>query len=189
MPVLIVGLVLFLAVHSLRMAAPQIRARVITRSGPRAWLLPYTLISVIGLVLIVWGYGQARLDPVIVYSPPLSLRHLALLLLLPVFPLLIAAYAPGRIKAALGHPMLVATILWGLAHLLANGTLADLLLFGGFALWAAIDWASAVRRPGTAKPLARRAWLNDGIAIGGGLIAYGLFVGWLHQMIIGVSPL
>ncbi|WP_048646132.1 NnrU family protein [Nitratireductor soli] len=189
MPVLIVGLVLFLATHSLRMAAPRVRARIIAQSGLRAWLLPYTLLSIIGFVLIVWGYGLARLDPVILYAPPLSLRHLALLLLLPVFPLLIAAYAPGRIKAAVGHPMLVATILWGLAHLLANGTLADLLLFGGFAAWAAIDWASAVRRPDMAQPTTGRARVNDAIAIGGGLIAYGLFIGWLHQWLIGVPPL
>ena len=189
MPVLIVGLILFLAAHSLRIVAPQVRARVIAQSGLRAWLLPYTLVSIVGLVLIVWGYGLARLDPVIVYSPPLSLQHLALLLLLPVFPLLIAAYAPGRIKAAVGHPMLVATILWGLAHLLANGALADLLLFGGFAVWAAIDWASVVRRPVAVQPVAARALINDGIAIAGGLIVYGLFVGGLHQRLIGVSPL
>lgn len=189
MSVLILGLVLFLGIHSLRIAVPQMRARVIAQRGLRAWLLPYTLVSFAGLALIVWGYGLARLDPLVLYAPPPSLRHLALLLLLPIFPLLIAAYVPGRIRRAIGHPMLAATVLWGLAHLLANGTLADLLLFGGFALWAVIDWSSASGRPATTQASAGGSWSGDAVAIGGGLILYVLFVGWLHRWLIGVGPI
>ncbi|WP_295814731.1 NnrU family protein [uncultured Nitratireductor sp.] len=189
MTLLVTGLALFLAVHSLSIVAPELRAQVMATHGKRAWLLPYTAISIVGFGLIVWGYGLARMEPAFVYAPPMSLRHLALLVLLPVFPLLIAAYVPSRIKLAVRHPMLLATILWGLAHLMANGTFADLVLFGGFTLWAAIDWVSVTNRPRKAEAPTPRGWRGDAIAVLGGLAAYGLFVAGLHQWLIGVSPL
>lgn len=188
MLVLILGLVLFLGAHSIRIVVPGWREATMARYGKRGWLLPYAAVSLIGLVLIIWGYGLARIDPVLLYTPPAGLRHLALLLLLPVFPLLIAAYAPGHIKAKFGHPMLIATILWGSAHLMANGTLADVFLFGGFALWAAIDWVSVLVRPGapaTTTPVLK----TDVVAVAGGLVIYAALLGGLHTLLFDVSPI
>ncbi len=134
----------------------------------------YAVVSLVGFALLVYGYGLARQAPVVLYTPPDGLRHVALLLMLPVFVLLLAAYLPGRIKTAAKHPMLLATKLWATAHLLANGTLADVLLFGGFLAWAVADRISLKRRaprpmPGMGPPRV----LNDVIAVVGGL---GLYV-------------
>jgi uncharacterized membrane protein len=196
MPFLIAGLVLFLGVHSIAICAPALRARAVARLGEGAWKGLYALVSLAGFVLICYGFGVARQSPVILYSPPLWLRHVALLLLLPVFPLLIAAYLPGRIKTAAKHPMLAAVKLWAFAHLLANGMLADVLLFGGFLAWAVVDRISLKRRAATpAASAAARArtappgpW-NDAIAIVLGLAIYALTVGWAHVRLFGVSPL
>lgn len=188
MLVLILGLVLFLGIHSTRIVAPAMRDRLIQDRGEKVWKLSYTAVSVIGLILIVWGYGLARQDPVILYTPPTGMRHLALLLMLPVFPLLAASHSPGHIKATVKHPMLLATVLWGAAHLLANGTLADVLLFGGFAVWAVVDLISAVGRGRVV--LGREPVLRKDIsAVVAGLAIYALFVFWLHQFLFGVSPL
>lgn len=189
MTVLIVGLLLFLGTHSLLIAAPRLRENVVAQHGTGAWLWPYTAASILGLVLIIWGYGLARQSAAIVYVPPFELRHLALLLMLPVFPLFAAANMPGRIKAAVGHPMLLGTVLWGTAHLFANGTLADLLLFGGFAGWAAIDWYSSVKRPRKPASTLAPSLGKDAIAIVAGLAVYALFVGGLHRLLFGVSPI
>lgn len=189
METLLLGLLLFLGVHSIRMIAPHWRQRAIAARGARAWRLGYAILAAAGLYLVARGYGLARLDPVPLYDPPPALRHLALVLLVPVFPLLAAAYAPGHIRARLGHPMLIATVLWGLAHLLANGTLADLVLFGGIGLWAAADWASSAARAKGAAETASPAWPSDAAAIAGGLAVYALTVLWLHGILIGVSPL
>src|SRR5688572_19711792 len=105
---LILGLVLFLGAHSVEIFSSSLRANAIARMGERAWKGLYTLVSIVGFVLIVWSYGQARQDPVLLYAPPVWMRHLSALIMLPVFPLLLAAYMPGRIKAALEHPMLAA---------------------------------------------------------------------------------
>ncbi|HEY3852580.1 MAG TPA: NnrU family protein, partial [Steroidobacteraceae bacterium] len=158
--------------------------------GERGWKGLYALISAAGIVLICYGFSVARREPVVLYSPPLWLHHLTLLLMIPVFPLLLAAYLPGRIKAAVKHPMLLAVKIWALAHLLANGTLADVLLFGGFLIWAGADRMSVKRRavqapvPG-APP---RPW-NDAVAVIAGLALYALTVTWLHFKLFGVSPL
>lgn len=189
MAVLVSGLILFLGTHSVLIAAPDLRERVVASRGERTWRGLYTLLSLVGLVLIIWGYGLARQNPTILYQPAAGMRHLALLVMLPVFPLLFASHMPGRIKAAVGHPMLAATVLWGFAHLVANGTLADLLLFGGLAGWATVDWVSSVRHP--RKPMTSRAsfFRNDVICLIGGLAVYGIFVGGLHQLLFGVSPI
>lgn len=189
MLVLLIGLVLFLGTHSLLIAAPQLRANVIAKRGRGAWLWSYTAASALGLILIVWGYGLARQDPAILYSPPLEARHLALLIMLPVFPLLFAAYLPGRIKAALKHPMLIATILWGAAHLTANGTLPDLLLFGAIAAWASVDWYSSAHRPAKMAQKPAPGLRNDAIAVIGGLLVYAIFIGGFHRILTGVSPI
>ncbi|TNF53273.1 MAG: NnrU family protein [Burkholderiales bacterium] len=189
---LILGLVIFLGVHSVSIVAPAARERWLTQMGEGGWKGIYSLLSFVGLALIIWGYGQARLDPVQLYTPPAGLRHLSALLMLPVFPLLLAPYLPGRLKTLTRHPMLVATKLWALAHLLANGTLADVLLFGGFLAWAVADRISVKRREraGLARtvPGLPASGLNDVIAIVAGLGLYLLFVFWAHAWLFGVRP-
>ena len=186
---LVIGLVIFLGVHSVSIVAPAWRDRTAASIGALPWRGIYAVLSLIGFVLIVWGYGQARQNPVLVYSPPVWTRHLALLLMVPVFPLLLAAYMPGRIKTALKHPMLVAVKLWAVAHLLANGMLADVLLFGGFLAWAVADRISLKRRPQRPIHTAPPSKANDFIAVIAGLVLYVVFVVWLHAKLIGVSPL
>ena len=132
MSVLILGLLVFLGVHSTGIFAPAWRDRMAARLGEIPWKGLYSAASLVGLVLIVWGYGLARQDPVAIYAPPVWLRHLALLLMVPVFPLLLATYLPGRIQSTVKHPMLSAVKLWAFTHLLVNGNLADLILFGSF---------------------------------------------------------
>jgi len=188
MSLLVLGLVLFLGVHSVSIVAPAWRDAQAARNE-KAWKGIYTLVSLAGFALLVYGYGVARQTPVVVYAPPTWTRHLALLLMVPVFPLLLAAYLPGRIKTVTKHPMLVATKLWAVAHLLANGNLADLLLFGGFLAWAVADRISLKRRAVRAIPGAPPGPANDAIAIVGGLALYGLFVWRAHLWLIGVSPL
>ncbi len=188
MTLLILGLVLFLGVHSVSIVAPAWRNAVAARRE-KAWKGAYALIAIAGFALIVYGYGIARQSPVLLYAPPTWLRHVSLLLMLPFFVLLLAAYLPGRIKAATKHPMLAATKLWALSHLLANGALADVLLFGGFLAWAVADRISLKRRVQRPIPGAPPSAANDLIAVVGGLALYGLFVWRAHAWLIGVSPL
>src|SRR6266404_4553997 len=136
MSLLIVGLVLFLGVHSVAIFAPALRAGTIHALGEGAWKGMYALVSLAGFVLLCYGFGLARQVPVILYSPPAWLRHVALILMLAVFPLVLAAYLPGRIKTGAKHPMLAAVKLWAFAHLLAYGIVAGVLLFGGFGVRA-----------------------------------------------------
>jgi uncharacterized membrane protein len=184
------GLLIFLGAHSLAIAAPAWRNAQIAARGEKAWKGITALVSLIGFALIVYGYGVARAAPVVLYQPPAALRHVAWLLMLPVFVLLAATYLRGRISAATKHPMLVATKLWALAHLLANGTLASTLLFGSFLAWAVLDRISLKRRPpATAPPAALPAGrYNDIWAIFIGLAVYGAFIGFVHLWLIGVSP-
>ena len=192
MLVLILGLVIFLGVHSVSIVAPGWRTATVARLGERPWKGLYSLASAAGLALIVVGYGLARRDPVVLYAPPAALRHLALVVMLPVFPLLFAAYLPGRIRAAAKHPFLLAVKLWALAHLLANGMLADVLLFGAFLAWAVADRISVKRRPAAQThevPAAPPGAANDAIALIGGLVVYAVFVLRVHRWLIGVSPL
>ncbi len=192
MLVLVVGLMIFLGVHSVSIVAPGWRAATIARLGERPWKGVYSIASAIGLALIVVGFGMARRDPVVLYAPPAALRHLALVVMLPVFPLLFAAYLPGRIRAAAKHPFLLAVKIWAFAHLLANGTLADVLLFGSFLAWAVADRISVKRRPAAQThevPAAPLRPANDAIALVGGIVVYVVFILWAHRWIIGVSPL
>ena len=193
---LILGLVLFLGVHSVAIVSPQGRDRLAARLGENAFKGLYSLVSAVGLGLIVWGYGLSRENPVLLYSLPGGFRHLAALLLLPVFVLLLAAYLPGRIQRATKHPMLLAVKLWALAHLLAQsvtgGSLADVLLFGGFLLWAVADRVSLKRRAQAGAlrtvPVLPASGANDLIALFGGLALYGLTVVWAHAFLFGVRP-
>ncbi len=186
---LILGLVLFLGVHSVSIFALDWRNRQLAARGEAAWKGIYTVASLVGFALMVYGYGVARQTPIVLYSPPAFLRHVILLLMLPVFVLLFASNLPGRIKTATKHPMLLATKLWALSHLLVNGTLGAVLLFGAFLAWAVIDRISVKRRPGPQKVLGVARPMNDLIALGAGLAAYAAFLLWGHYWLIGVSPI
>lgn len=189
MTLLISGLVLFLGLHSIRILAPGARERLVARLGDGPWKGLYSLLSGAGLVLVVLGFGRARASPAVLYTPPAELRGVAIALLALVFPLLLAAYLPGRIRAWLGHPMLAATIVWSLAHLLANGRVADALLFGGFLVWAGADWISVRGRPRPPIPTLPASRFNDVIAVVGGLALYAATLHGLHARLIGVAPL
>ena len=189
MTLLILGLLIFLGVHSVSIVAPGWRDAQAARLGEMGWKGVYTVLSIVGFALLVYGYGQARQAPVVLYAPPVALRHVALLLMLPVFVLLLAAYLPGRIRSAAKHPMLLATKLWATAHLLANGNLADVLLFGGFLVWAVTDRISMKRRTQRALPGAPAGRFNDVVAVVGGLALYGFFVKLGHGWLIGVNLL
>lgn len=189
---LVLGMVLFLGVHSVAIVAPGMRARFVAQRGEMAWKGLYSLVSVLGFVLVVLGYADAREHPVVLYHLPNAARHVTALLMLPVFVLLLAAYLPGRVQRAAKHPMLLATKLWALSHLLANGTLADVLLFGGFLAWAVADRISVKRRsaagPLRSVPALPASGWNDALALLGGLALYGVFVVWAHAAWIGVRP-
>lgn len=189
MSLLIVALLLFLGLHSIAFVAPGLRDRARSRFGEGVWKGLYSLVSLLGFVLICYGFGMARHAPVILYTPPAWLRHAALVVMLPVFPLLVAAYLPGRIKTATKHPMLAAVKIWAFAHLLANGRLADVVLFGAFLAWAVADRISWKHRPPQVlRNAPARRW-NDALALGLGLAIYALLVGWGHLRLFGVSPL
>ena len=190
MIVLVPGLIIFLGGHSVRIFAEPWRARRIGRLGEKRWKGLYSLASILGLVLIVWGYGLARADPVVLWQPPVWTRHLAALLTLPVFVLIAAAYIPGtHIRAKLGHPMLIGVKLWAAAHLIANGTLADALLFGGFLLWAIFDFKAArARDRATGVRHAVVGASGDVKAVVAGLVVWVAFAFYLHAWLIGVRP-
>lgn len=191
MLLLVLGLVIFLGMHSVRIVAPEFRAAQIAARGMGAWKGIYSLVSLVGLVLVVWGYGQARQDPVVFWVAPSWMSHLVALLMLFSFVFLAASQVPaGRIKAAVKHPMLVAVKIWAFAHLLVNGDLASALLFGAILAWAVIDRISEKRRlraGETTNPVPGPA-SRDAIAVAGGVVAYLLFVFYLHEWLIGVPP-
>jgi uncharacterized membrane protein len=190
MTLLIFGLVLFIGVHSTRIVAEGWRGRLIARRGEMAWKGLYTVASIAGLALIFWGYGQARMQPVVLWPSPTWTRHLAALLTLPALVFLVAAYVPGNaIKARLKHPMMLGVKLWALAHLLANNTLGDVLLFGSFLVWAVFGFRAARardRRDGTVYPPGRV--LPTVITVVVGLAAWAFFAFWAHAAWIGVKP-
>jgi len=186
MSILLLGLVIFFGVHSVSIVSDAWRDRTAERIGEWPWKGLYALVSAVGFGLIVWGYGLARHEPVVLYTPPEWLRSVAMVLLAPVFPLLFAVYLPGRIKSAAKHPMLAATKLWALAHLLANGTLAAVLLFGAFLVWAVLDRISMKHRAQRPIPSVPPGKANDVIAVAGGLALYVAFVFGLHGWLIGV---
>jgi uncharacterized membrane protein len=190
MTLLILGLVLFLGVHSARVFAEGPRRDFIAQRGANAWKGLYTVLSLAGFVLLVWGYGQARQQPVALWSPPVAMRHIASLLVLVSFVLLAAAYVPGNgIKAKLHHPMTLAVKVWALAHLLANGTLADVLLFGGFLAWSVAVFAAARRRDrAQGVTYAPGSVSRTLVAVAVGVAAWIAFALWLHGPLIGVRP-
>jgi uncharacterized membrane protein len=186
---LILGLVIFLGTHSVSIFAREWRDSMVQKLGPRGWKVLYSVISLAGFILLVHGYGIARQDPTVLYNPPFWTRHVTALLMLPVFPLLLASQFPTRIGIAAKHPMLAATKIWAFAHLLSNGTLADVILFGAFLAWAVIDRISTGKRPATRTSAKQPGKFNDLIAIVGGLLLYVLFAGWAHLKLFGVMPI
>ncbi len=191
MTMLVLGLVLFLGVHSTRIVADGWRTRTIARIGEKPWKGLYALASVAGFVLLVWGYGLARHNPVVLWTPPAGMQHLSALLMAVALVMLVATYVPGNgIKARLHHPMLLSVKVWAVAHLLANGTLADLLLFGGFLAWAVLCFRSARQRdrasgvvyaPGKTVPTL--------VAVVVGMALWAALVMGGHAWLFGVRPL
>lgn len=188
MTILILGLIIFLGIHMLPVAV-DLRATLHRRFGEYGYKGLFAAVSLVGFVLIVWGYGLARQDPVVIWDPPFWTRHLAALLVLFSFILVAAAYIPGKIKEKLHHPMIAGVKLWAFAHLLANGTLADIVLFGSFLAWGVVARISMKRRERagvltvTGGPVR-----NDVIAVVVGVAVYLAFVFDLHLRLIGVSP-
>jgi uncharacterized membrane protein len=190
MTLLIVGLLVFLGAHSVRIFAEDWRARQVARLGETTWKGIISVISLLGFALLVWGYGLARADAPDLWQPPRWTGHVTALLTLPAFVLLVAAYVPrNRIKAALGHPMILGVKLWAFAHLLSNGRANDVLLFGAFLAWAVFDFAAARRRDrlaGTRYPAGTAA--RDATVVAVGIAAWALFAVFLHGWLIGVRP-
>ena len=184
------GLVIFLGVHSVSIVNRRWRNEMLARLGEGRWKGLYSLVAAVGLACVVYGYGLARQDPSVLYVPPTWLRHVALLLMLPVFPFLLSTYLPGRIKSTIKHPMLNATKFWAMAHLCANGGWHDVLLFGGFLLWASIDRVSVKYRADVSRDVAAQGKIvNDVLALSGGLALYAVFVFWAHGKLIGIPLL
>jgi len=186
---LVAGLVIFLGVHSISMVAPAWREAAVAWFSEITWKLLYGILALGGLLLIAKGFPPARSASLQVYAPPLAFQHLGALLMLPVFPLLLAAYLPGRIRSGTGHPMLLAVILWAGAHLLANGALADILLFGSFLVWAVAQRLSLRRRVARPVRVLPEGRYNDLIAVVGGFALYVWFVASAHAQLFGVYPL
>ena len=185
---LLAGMAIFFGVHSVSIVAPAWRDRMVARLGEPAWKGVYAIASVVGFILMIRGYSHAKLDPTVVYEPAYWLRHLAAIVMVPVFPLLLSTYFPGRIKAAAQHPMLAATKLWAAAHLLANGMLPDVLLFGGFLAWAIADRISLKHRPVRPIKVLPERRFNDLVAVVAGFALYVWFIAWAHYRLFGVSP-
>lgn len=190
MTVLILGLVVFLATHSVRIFADDWRSKQVARLGLRKYKNIYSVVALAGLVLIVWGYGLARADPVALWTPPFWTRHVSALLNLPAFILLAAANPKGNfIKAAVGHPMVLGVKVWAFAHLIANGTVADVALFGSFLVWSVADFGASRRRDrrdGTKHPVGTPA--RNALTVVIGIALWLLFAFWLHAWLIGVAP-
>ena len=188
---LLSGLLIFLGVHSVRITADSWRTRTRERIGPLAWKAIYSFLSVAGLTLIVWGFGQVRQMPVQLWNPPFGLRQVASVINLAAFVLLAAAYVPGnRIRARVHHPMVQGVVLWSVAPLLATGNLGQMVLFGSFLLWGLLDGRAATRRDqhfGTVYPSGTVGATGLTVVLGvGGWIVFTL---WLHGVLIGVRPL
>ncbi len=191
MSVLILGLLIFLGMHSMRIFTNDWRDRQIARLGAKRWKGLFALVSIIGFVLICWGFGLARQHPVLLYVPPLPLRHLNALFTLIAFVLFFAARVPrNRIKAKLRHPQLLAVKAWAFGHLLATGMLHDVVLFGAFLLWAIVLFAVSRRRDrlaGTTYPAGTLK--GDVLTVLIGVAVWAIFAFWLHLWLIGVNPM
>jgi uncharacterized membrane protein len=191
MLVLVIGLILFIGLHSIRIVADGWRTRQIERIGANRWKAIYSVLAVVGLVLIIWGFGLARQQPVLLYVPPLWLRHFNGLLVLIAFIFFAAARVPNNhLKAKFGHPQTLAVKIWSFGHLLATGMLHDVVLFAPFLVWSIALYATARgrdRRAGTVYPPGTVR--GDVMIVVIGAAVWALFAFWLHTLLIGVNPL
>jgi len=190
MTILILGLVVFIGVHSVRIFAEGWRQRQIAGRGELSWKAMYSIASIAGFILIVYGYGEARTAAVDLWHPPHWLNWPAAILMLAAIVLLVAAYVPGNaLKARMRHPMILGVKTWALAHLLTNGRLADVVLFGAFLAWAILDFRAArVRDRAAGVTAATGATVPTAITLVVGVIAWYVFARYLHAPLIGVAP-
>ncbi|MFA5898690.1 MAG: NnrU family protein [Hyphomicrobium sp.] len=192
MLVMVIGLLVFFAIHAVPTNV-ELKSGLVGRFGERGYKTIFGVVSLIGLALIVLGFHKLQLHPgknPILWDPPTWTRHIAMPLMLFSMIALVATYVPSHIRAALKHPMLVAIKAWALAHLLANGDLASLLLFGSFLVYAVYDRISMKRRGGAVSAEERSGpWTNDAIVVVLGSALFAVVVLYLHQLVIGVSPL
>ena len=187
---LIAGLVLFLGVHSTRVFANDWRNQTLARMGEKPFKGVYSLLSLAGFVLLVWGYGQARQLGVMLWNPPTAMRHIAALLTLLAFVLWAASGVPrNQIKAKLHHPMVLGVKVWALAHLLANGSLADTVLFASFLMWSVVLFAASRKRDRCEQTVYPAGTIGmTAVTVAVGFAAWAAFAFWLHRVLIGVSP-
>jgi uncharacterized membrane protein len=190
MALLIIGLIVFLGSHSTRIFAESWRTKMIAQIGEKKWKVICTLFSIFGFTLLVIGYGQVRQSTIQLWQPPTFGVHLALLLNMFTF-ILLASSAPNNnmIRVKLKHPMILGVKVWALAHLLANGTLVDTILFVAFLIWALLDFRAARQRP---SPIQENVVISPratGVTIFSGIVAWVVFLLWGHKWLIGVSPL
>jgi uncharacterized membrane protein len=190
MTMLVLGLVIFLGVHSVRIFAEGWRTAMVARLGANGWKGVYSLASLVGLALIVVGFGAARQQPVLLWVPPIWTRHLAALLNLAAFVMIVAAYVPGNhVKAALKHPMVLGVKVWAFAHLVSNQMLAEMVLFGAFLVWAVFSFRAARARDratGAVPPAGRLGPTVVTVLVG--VVAWAVFAFWAHGAWIGVKP-
>lgn len=191
MLILVLGLILFLGVHSTRIFAEGWRTQTISRLGEMPWKGIYSAVSIIGFALIIWGFGIARQQPVVLWSPPVAMKHLNSLFTGLAFILIAAAYVPrNQIKARLHHPMVLGVKLWAFGHLLATSTLASAVLFGTFLLWAILDFRAARKRDRALGTVYQAGTVAGTlVAVVAGLAAWAAFAFWLHAAWIGIAPL
>ncbi len=188
---LLIGLVVFLGIHSLQSLAPRARQNAIARWGALGFKGVYAAVSLLGLYLLVQGYGLARLDPVVLWTPPRGMQHATILLMWVAMVLLMATYVPGnQIKAKLRHPMTLSVKVWALGHLLSNGNLADVLLFGGFLVWSVLVFRAARQRDRQNLHSAPEGkLLSTLITVLVGTAVWAAFLmGGLHVWLVGVMP-
>lgn len=189
--IFIVGLVLFFGIHSVRIFAPDRRMRFIGDHGMNAWRGVYSVVAIVGLILLIWGYGWAHRTAPVLYVTNFNLVYVTAVLMFFAFISLASFHMPaGRIKATLKHPMLVAIKIWAVAHLLVNGDVASIVLFGSFLVWAVADRISEKRRlkAGETKNPVFVSYRFDVISIVIGVVLYGLFVWKLHDLLIAPLP-
>lgn len=188
MTIMIIGLLIFLGCHSVRIFAENWHQQQIAKRGEANWKVIYSAVSLVGLAIAIYGFGQMRLDPIYVWYPPMGMRHAVALLMLPAIIMLAAAYIPhNAIKAKLGHPMILAVKIWAFAHLLANGRLGDIVFFAAFLIWAILAFKTAKKRDRLTPPVpvstSKMATITTVLI---GLVAYVLFAFYLHAVLIGV---
>lgn len=196
---LILGLILFLGPHSVRIFADDWRTRTLESIGDKTFKGVYTVLTLLGFYALIVGYAEARMQPIVIWQPPVATRHVSVLLMLFASILLVAAHIPGNhLKLRLGHPMVLSVKVWALAHLLANGNLADLVLFGAFLLWSVVIYKTSRARDrlnaetaignGTeATPVAKMSRTLAALVIG--TLVWGGITFYLHAIVVGVSPL